>query len=327
MEVKGLLVVVVEDLGEDLVVLAVAPGVVHALQVGVVDIFPAGTEELGLAAAALGVAGVAELALIAQHLAPGLVDDRADVVAHGHRKSLISLTMIIRAHVEVVVRGVVFHSRHQPASGDDGVGLEQVHGGAGLHLGGDDAQQVVLHAHEVHRADLVPLDDEFQAAGVLQRAFLLPVEVDADHDVVQDEGGLGEARGARDGVEVELVVERAVVGDAALAVAHALRAGAVRDDLEADLVGGQDAHGHGRLLAREVPFDHLLLVLGDGDLVQDGLQQRGRGFFVVLAEGGHEHARHIGGAGVRWSGPSASKWWERLALRSTTKQRHSSSLT
>ena len=103
MEILGLLVVVVEDLGENLVVLAVAPGVVDALQVRVVDVLPAGAEELGLAAAALRVAGVAELSPVAEHLAPGLVDDGADVVAHGHRKSLISLAVIICAHVEIIV--------------------------------------------------------------------------------------------------------------------------------------------------------------------------------------------------------------------------------
>ncbi len=129
-EVPRLHVIVVEHLRENLRVLAVAEAVLHALKVREVLVFPAGAVKFRAAAAALGIAGVAKLASIAENLPPGLVYCAADILPHCHGKSLIPLAMVVSAYIEVAVRRrpacfSFFHSGLQPAARDDCVGLEE----------------------------------------------------------------------------------------------------------------------------------------------------------------------------------------------------------
>ena len=74
---------------------------------------------------------------------------------------------------------------------------------------------------------MVAFDYEFQASGILERAFLLPMEVYAYGDVVEYERGLREERGQGHRVEVQLIVEHTVICDPSIAPAHLLGAGAV----------------------------------------------------------------------------------------------------
>ena len=311
MEVAGLEVVVVEHLGEYLRILAVAPGVLDAAQVGVVPVLPASAVEFRAAAAAFRVAGVADFASVSEHLAPGLVYGLAHGIPDSHREALVALAVVVGAHVEAFVRQgrlrrvrsgetapPVVNPERKPAAGDHRMGLEQLKRGAGLHLGGDDAEQVVLHPDAVHGGEHVVLHYELQAAGELERALLLPVEVLAYHHVMKYEGGLGEQGRARDRVEVELVVEHAVVGYTAVAPAHPLGAGAVGDDLEDDLPRGKYAHGYQRLAAGEPPFYHGLLVRVDCHLGEQAAQQFGGGLVEVLPERSDEHSGDVGCAGA-----------------------------
>ena len=188
--------------------------------------------------------------------------------------------------------------RDGPGAGNDGVGLEEFEAGAGAHLGGDDAEEVVLEADDVDGRHGAVLDDEFQRPGEGLFLFPFPVEILADLDAVELERRLGEEGRDGLGLEIELVVERAAVVDLALAVADLLRSGAVGDDLEGDLGTGQDADLDFRLLPDEAPEDELFGLFGNGDFV-DHFAQDLRGQTVEVGGiGQDEVAGHVGAAGA-----------------------------
>ena len=72
----------------------------HGLQIREVGVVPAGAEALHHTAAAFGEARIADFAVIHEDFAPCLVDGLADVLAHCHRQSLISLAMVVCADIE-----------------------------------------------------------------------------------------------------------------------------------------------------------------------------------------------------------------------------------
>ena len=124
-EVGRLLVVVVEHLGEHLLVVGVAEGrrrsadpafgvgfyaqvagqvfrrrVGNALQIGHVTVFPAGAELLGDAPAALAEAGIADLTVVGEHLATRLTDGLLHMGRGLTRDALIALAVVVGADVE-----------------------------------------------------------------------------------------------------------------------------------------------------------------------------------------------------------------------------------
>ena len=145
--------------------------------------------------------------------------------------------------------------------------LEEFQRGVGVHLRGDYAQQVILHADAVYCADLVALHHKAQAPGEFAHELALPVEVDADYEVVKYESGLGEQRGAGYGLEGEFVVKAAVVVYAAVAPAYALRAGAVRDYLENYLLCRHHPNVYLGLGAGEAPDYARIVFFADGNFV------------------------------------------------------------
>ena len=81
----------------------------------------------------------------------------------------------------------VLHPRQRPAAGDDGVGLEQLQRSAGPHLGGDDAEEVVLKPYTIDSHHVVSLGNELEGAGELLVLPPLPVEIYAYGNLAYDE--------------------------------------------------------------------------------------------------------------------------------------------
>ena len=232
--------------------------------------------------------------------------------------------MVVRAHVEagvvVVVEpadvfatvrygGRILGSRfdrirsfpapdlgHHPGARDDGMRLQELLRSRALHLRGNDAQQVVLHPDSVDRRDLVALHDKTQRAGEFLHLLALPVEIHADCDVVQDERRFGEEGGGRHGVEHQFVVQHPVVVDAAAGVLDELRAGAVGDDFETDLLGGHDAHVERTLGAGETPDDPLFGVGRHADFLQHLFQDARIQAVEFVRDRTYEEARDVGTA-------------------------------
>ena len=274
-EVGGLLVVVVEHLREDLLVVGIAVGVVERDEVGLGRVFPAVLELFGLAATAFVEAGIADLSVVGEHLSAGLGDGLCHMGVAGLGDALIALAVVVGTDVEdgmvfavvpaddliifldegeeavvaVLVTLALLHLCQEPGTGDDGVGLEELDGGGGGHLAGDDAGEITFDGQLVDGYDLIGLDHDMEGAFELFGLLALPVEVDADGDVVEAERGLGLLGG-----ESEVAVLGAAPHDATLVERYRLGAGdglalgkigAV--ELEGDLLGGDDADGDGGL--------------------------------------------------------------------------------
>ena len=69
------------------------------------------------------------------------------------------------------------------------MGLQQFQRGGGAHFTGDDTRQIVFHADDVDGGQVVVFYDDAQGALKTLVFFALPVEVDADGNAVQLEGG------------------------------------------------------------------------------------------------------------------------------------------
>ena len=275
-EVGRLLVVVVEHAREDLLVAGVAVGVVEGDEVGLRRVFPAVLELLGLTATALMEAGVADLVSVGEHLSARRGNGLRHLRTAGHRDALVTLAVVVGADI---VDGVVFavvpaddliflldereetvaavlmtaallHLCQEPGTGDDGVGLEELGGGRGRHLTGDDTREVALHGEFVDGHDLIGLDDDGQRSLERLPALALPVEVHADGDVVEREVGIvGLGTGG------EVTVLRASPEDATLGELHRLGTAdhlalghILALEFEGDLVGTHDADGDRGLL-------------------------------------------------------------------------------
>ena len=189
--------------------------------------------------------------------------------------------------------------RHHPGPGDDRMGLQELRRGGGLHLGGDDAEEVVLDADDIDSHHLPFVHDELEGAGELLVLLPLPMEVHADGHPVQDERRLGEESGDGGRLEDEFIVEGAVIVDFTFPVGDLLRAGAVGDDLEGDFRTGKDAHLDLGLGADKAPEEALLLLFGEGYLPED-FRQDFRGKALIVGDfRNHEKAGHVGGAGTQ----------------------------
>ena len=98
-EVGGLLIIVVEHLTDDLRVAGVAEGVFDAFEIGVVFVFPTALEGLGVAATALGEAGIAHLAVADEHLSSGSFHGCLHLWTGLSRDALITLAVVIGADI------------------------------------------------------------------------------------------------------------------------------------------------------------------------------------------------------------------------------------
>ena len=67
------------------------------------------------------------------------------------------------------------------------MGLQELKGCGGLHLGRDHAHKVVFDAHHIDRRQKVFLHNDFQGSRELLVLLLLPMEVLAYGDAVKDE--------------------------------------------------------------------------------------------------------------------------------------------
>ena len=231
-------------------------GVRKGLKVVIIPVIPADTEFLGDSPAAFRESCVTNPAIEGQHLSPGGVHGFSDSLTYGTRKSLITLTMVIRTDIKILVVGVVVPSyissspalrsagqhpvkfryqlrqvagegfaafppapgpgenlRHNPRTGNDGVGLEKFKGRGGFHLRRNDAHKVILHAHHIDCCQSVLPGHNLQSTGKTLTFLLLPVETFSDDHIVKHERSLG--KHCRKGVlpEIELIVESPVILD------------------------------------------------------------------------------------------------------------------
>ena len=201
------------------------------------------------------------------------------------------------------------HLRQDPRTRDDGVGLEKLDGGGRRHLAGDDAREVSFYRQLVDGHDLIGLDDDAQRALEHLGLLTFPVEVDADGDIVEREGGVRCLR--REG---EFAILCASPHNASLEERDGLR---TRDHLtlgnvgllefEVYLLGRDDTHGYGRLLlhgALKTGRRTLLVVLQTVDhllelfLRQRYLVENGKGLLwgetlEVLLARSDDHPCHV----------------------------------
>ena len=223
---------------------AVADAVVgNGHQVRLANVLPAVLELLGHAAAALAVAGIAYLVLVHQNLTLRGLHGSIHTAVAGLGDALVALAVVVGADVEdLVVLAVVpanelivllnereeavlpvvqlltlLHLSQQPRPADDGMGLQQLDAAGGLHLAGDDADQVFLDGQQVDGRYLVGLHHQSECAVEHLCLLALPVEVDTDGDVVERERSVALLRG-----ESQLAVLVAIPQDAALAELHGL---------------------------------------------------------------------------------------------------------
>ena len=99
------------------------------------------------------------------------------------------------------------------------MGFQELQGRSGVHLGGDDAGQIVFCRHLVDGGNLSFVDHQTQGAeeGLCFLAF--PVEIDADGYVFEREGGIVFQRG-----EGQLPVHVSVPGNSSFVEGYTLLA-------------------------------------------------------------------------------------------------------
>ena len=113
-----------------------------------------------------------------------------------------------------------------------------------------------------------------------------------DH-VIEYERGFSKQGRKCHGVEIELIVEHSVVGNAAVVPLHRLRTGAVRDDFKAYLFGGQQSYRYFLLMPGKTPHYHILLVLTYTHLREQFLQKSSICLVIVFPERSHKQPRNI----------------------------------
>ena len=322
-------------LGED-----VATG----LEVGIVLLVPAGTEALRGTTAAFREAGVAELVVVDEDFTAGFGHRTAHIVKGFGGDALIALAMVVGADVEedvvtavvpadefvgfmdeaeesLAVGGLletaVEHLAEEPATRDDGMGLEEFEGGGGVHLGGDDALEIGLGGDFIDDGELLLVDDEMEASAEGLVLLPLPVEVDTDGDVVEGEGGVVGIGG-----EDEFTVGIAVPLDGAFGIDGLLLSfelvplgGETAVETEGYLFAAHDTDTdegffievlHGVSLAMDMVADGGMELagdggqfgLGDGHFAEDVLGHTGCHAVEVLTTGRDEEAAHVDGSGT-----------------------------
>ena len=235
----------------------------YGAEVGVRLVFPAVLKLFGDAATALGEAGIADVIVVHEDLSVGGLDGFLYFGLGGAGDALIALAMVVGTDIEELVVFAVVPADNlgiggdhlagcgelflvevlafldlgeEPATRDDGVRLEELDGRVGVHLGGDDADEVFLDGEDIDGGDLVVVDDEFEDAAEALGFLAFPMEMDADGDVFEREAGF-----IVNGGEDEFGVRVAVPLDVLLVEGDLL--GAV-DGLSLTEVGGvqRDAH-------------------------------------------------------------------------------------
>lgn len=170
---------------------------------------PSSFKLLKHSAARLREAGVAERAVVGEHLSPR----RFDGVAHGGCRlagdALVTLAMVVGADVEInMVLAVVpthqlsfcacawvvgrffgckllvfLYLCQEPAAGNHGMRFQQFKRGGGAHFRRNDAEQIFLDGKDVDGRKLVAFHDDAQRATKRLVLLALPVEIDTDGHV------------------------------------------------------------------------------------------------------------------------------------------------
>ena len=97
-------------------------------------------------------------------------------------------SMALRTFFDCFGVGIPTQNRAQnPGAAGDGVGFEKLERGGGGHLRRDDGGQVVLHADEVDSRQFAVFDNNTKVALEDLIFASLPVEIDADDDVMYEE--------------------------------------------------------------------------------------------------------------------------------------------
>ena len=210
-EVLGRQVVIVQHTCQQILVIGVAEGVLHTLQVRLVDVLPGVLELLGTSSAALREACVAYLSLVHQHLTACCPHRLARIGIGLARDAAVALAMVVGTDIEdAVVLAVVpaydflvrlgegeeartlvlqclalMYLSQQPAAADDRRRLHELHGAVGIHLAGYYACQVLLHGQYVDGHYLVLVHHQTQRAWEGECLAPFPVKAQPYGDIVQ----------------------------------------------------------------------------------------------------------------------------------------------
>ena len=195
MKIRGLLVVVIEYQTQGLGAHPAAVRALDRLDIRHVDIFPARSPDLRLAAATLVVPAVADLIAIHEDLAFGCAYgfNGAFVLSPiGARlshppKSFVALTMVIGADMKALVVRFL-HCTYRPGATDDRMGFEQFHRTVGTHLRGDDGAEIILEINRVDRYfRTIGVGLNLQGSLKLLVFVPIPMKADTDAHVLQNE--------------------------------------------------------------------------------------------------------------------------------------------
>ena len=185
----------------------VAVRALDGLNIGHVDVFPAGAPDLGPPSAAFVVTAITDFIyhfaiyhlFICQYLPCSGADGFYGAFVHPSQ-SLIPLAMVICTDIKVIYHFAIYHSGMRlignspycPAAADDGMRFEQLHGAVGVHLGRDDGAEVVFQINGVdgYLPRFSPLHNGvgnrlyLQRAGELLILVAVPMEADTDPHVL-----------------------------------------------------------------------------------------------------------------------------------------------
>ena len=190
--------------------------VINLCQIGVNNRLPYILKTLGYTAAALRETCVAGLAIVSNDLTARLSNSLTNYLGRCAVDTLITLAVVISAHVEIGViltveptnilvigagLGLIIGlsllqlSRlldlcDQPATRDHCVSLQQLQRRGCAHLRRDYAEQIILDIQHIDCGQFLVLLDKAQCATERLILLTLPMEVDTDHYVLQFELGV-----------------------------------------------------------------------------------------------------------------------------------------